>query len=37
MKAFPTSQIGSLPQTKELRKARADWTKKIISDKEYEE
>lgn len=24
MRAFPTTQIGSLPQTKELRKARAD-------------
>lgn len=37
MRAFPTTQIGSLPQTKELRKARADYTKGNLSYNEYEE
>ena len=33
---FPTTTIGSFPQTKEIRKLRQDWKRKKISNKEYE-
>ncbi len=34
---YPTTTIGSFPQTKEIRKARADFKKGIISEQEYKE
>ena len=34
--SFPTTTIGSFPQTKEIRKLRADWKKKEIKRWEYE-
>jgi 5-methyltetrahydropteroyltriglutamate--homocysteine methyltransferase len=34
--AFPTTTIGSFPQTPEVRKARAAHTRKTLSDAEYE-
>ncbi|UNU73853.1 5-methyltetrahydropteroyltriglutamate--homocysteine S-methyltransferase [Moraxella nasovis] len=33
---FPTTTIGSFPQTPEIRKARADWNKGVINDETYE-
>lgn len=33
---FPTTTIGSFPQTAEVRSARAKWKKNLISDKDYE-
>lgn len=33
---FPTTTIGSFPQTLEIRKARADWNKGVIDDVAYE-
>ncbi|MDO4896598.1 MAG: 5-methyltetrahydropteroyltriglutamate--homocysteine S-methyltransferase [Moraxella sp.] len=33
---FPTTTIGSFPQTLEIRKARADWKKGVIDDVAYE-
>lgn len=33
---FPTTTIGSFPQTSEIRKARSDWKKGILSDGDYE-
>lgn len=33
---FPTTTIGSFPQTSEIRKARADWNKGVIDDGAYE-
>lgn len=32
---FPTTTIGSFPQTVEIRKARADWNKGALSDADY--
>lgn len=32
---FPTTTIGSFPQTAEIRKARADWKKGTLSDADY--
>ncbi len=32
---YPTTTIGSFPQTEEVRKARADWKKGRINDEEY--
>ncbi len=34
--AYPTTTIGSFPQTKEVRQARADWKKGTISNEEYD-
>lgn len=34
---FPTTTIGSFPQTKDVRKARADYKKNLISREEYED
>ncbi|TFY83949.1 hypothetical protein EWM64_g72 [Hericium alpestre] len=34
---FPTTTIGSFPQTKEIRQARAKFTKGEITEKEYED
>ena len=34
---FPTTTIGSFPQTAEIRKARSDWNKGIITDADYEQ
>jgi len=34
---FPTTTIGSFPQTKEVRKMRSDFRKGVISEKEYKE
>ena len=33
---FPTTTIGSFPQTKEVRQARAQWKKGTLSDAEYD-
>ncbi|MDO5651246.1 MAG: 5-methyltetrahydropteroyltriglutamate--homocysteine S-methyltransferase [Moraxella sp.] len=33
---FPTTTIGSFPQTAEIRKARADWNKGVITDADYQ-
>lgn len=33
---FPTTTIGSFPQTGEIRKARSDWNKGVIDDSAYE-
>ena len=33
--AFPTTTIGSFPQTEDVRKARADHTKGRLSDTDY--
>ena len=33
---FPTTTIGSFPQTQEIRKARADWKKGNLSDELYQ-
>jgi 5-methyltetrahydropteroyltriglutamate--homocysteine methyltransferase len=33
---FPTTTIGSFPQTKEVRQARAQWKKGAISDTDYD-
>ena len=33
---FPTTTIGSFPQTKEIRKARAQWKKGVLSDCAYD-
>ncbi|KYP15193.1 5-methyltetrahydropteroyltriglutamate--homocysteine S-methyltransferase [Flavihumibacter sp. CACIAM 22H1] len=33
---FPTTTIGSFPQTKEVRNWRAQWKKKELSDEQYE-
>jgi 5-methyltetrahydropteroyltriglutamate--homocysteine methyltransferase len=33
---FPTTTIGSFPQTKEIRQARAQWKKGVLSDAEYD-
>ena len=33
---FPTTTIGSFPQTPEIRKARAAWAKGELSDADYE-
>jgi 5-methyltetrahydropteroyltriglutamate--homocysteine methyltransferase len=35
--AFPTTTIGSFPQTAEVRKARADHTKGALNDAQYEQ
>ena len=32
---LPTTTIGSFPQTREVRKYRADWKNNRISDEEY--
>lgn len=34
---FPTTTIGSFPQTAEVRKARAQWKKGVLSDETYQE
>ena len=34
--AFPTTTIGSFPQTNEIRKARLRWKKNELSEKDYE-
>lgn len=34
---YPTTTIGSFPQTKEIRSARARWRNGILSDADYEE
>ena len=34
---FPTTTIGSFPQTKEIRKARAQWKKGAMSDADYDQ
>lgn len=34
---FPTTTIGSFPQTAEVRKARSDYKKGVISEEKYEE
>ena len=33
---FPTTTIGSFPQTKDIRKLRSDWRKKQLSDSDYQ-
>jgi 5-methyltetrahydropteroyltriglutamate--homocysteine methyltransferase len=33
---FPTTTIGSFPQTKEIRHARAQWKKGVLSEAEYD-
>lgn len=33
---FPTTTIGSFPQTKEIRQARAQWKKGMLSDADYD-
>ncbi|SEN17754.1 methionine synthase (B12-independent) [bacterium A37T11] len=35
--SFPTTTIGSFPQTKDVRKWRADWKKGTITDAEYDQ
>lgn len=34
---FPTTTIGSFPQTKEVRQARAQWKRRALSDAEYDQ
>jgi 5-methyltetrahydropteroyltriglutamate--homocysteine methyltransferase len=34
---FPTTTIGSFPQTKEVRQARAQWKKGMLSDADYDQ
>ena len=34
---LPTTTIGSFPQTREVRKFRADWKNNRITDAEYQE
>ena len=33
---FPTTTIGSFPQTSEIRQARAQWKKGVLSDSDYQ-
>ncbi len=35
--SYPTTTIGTFPQTPELRKIRKDWKSGVVSDDEYEE
>jgi len=34
---LPTTTIGSFPQTREVRRARSDWRKNVISNAQYED
>ncbi|MEM7775598.1 MAG: 5-methyltetrahydropteroyltriglutamate--homocysteine S-methyltransferase [Pseudomonadota bacterium] len=34
--AFPTTTIGSFPQTKDVRQARAQWKRGVLSDADYD-